>query len=292
MEYKKTVLSTALSVTGIYSVHYFEYAKDFAYSGQIHDFWELVYADKQSIIVTAGAKEVLLPMGHLYLHRPNEFHNIRCDGVKAANSIIISFDCYSTELLNIAGEVIGCSAQERTLLGAIVKEAGDAFLTPLGLAYTRHMQKSGTGHFGCEQLVRLYLEELLILLIRGNQRPKRSVKPLSNALLISVCEYLEKNVEQSLRFSDVKEQFSVSGSVIKKAFREHMDCGVMEYFNRLKVDAAKALIRESNLNFTEIADRLAFNNSQYFTTVFRRISGMTPSEYASSVRSGIESNES
>ncbi len=285
MEYKKTVLGTSMNVSGIYSVHYFEYAKDFAYSGEIHDFWELVYADKQSIIVTAGAKEVLLPMGHMYLHRPNEFHNIRCDGVKAANSIIISFDCHAPELMNIAGTKIACDAEQRALLGAIVREAGEAFLTPLGLSYTRHMQKSGTGPFGCEQLIRMYLEQLLIMLIRGNHRPKQALKPLRNTLLIAVCEYLEKNVEQALRFSDIKEHFNVSGSVIKKVFREHMDCGVMEYFNRLKVDAAKALIRESGLNFTEIADRLAFNNSQYFTTVFRRISSMTPSEYAASVRS-------
>ncbi len=284
MEYQKTVLSTALDVTGIYSVHYFEYAKDFAYSGEIHDFWELVYADKQSIIVTAGAKEVLLPMGHMYLHRPNEFHNIRCDGVKAANSIIISFDCYCPELMNIAGIKITCDGEQRSLLGAIVREAGEAFSTPLGIAYTRHMQKSGTGSFGCEQLLRMYLEQLLISLIRGNRRPQKALKPLRNKLLVSVCEYLEKNVEQALRFSDIQQHFNVSGSVIKKAFREHMGCGVMEHFNRLKIDAAKALIRESGLNFTEIADRLAFNNSQYFTTVFRRISSMTPSEYAASVR--------
>ncbi|MBR5782757.1 MAG: AraC family transcriptional regulator [Clostridia bacterium] len=37
-----------------------------------------------------------------------------------------------------------------------------------------------------------------------------------------------------------------------------------------------------------MADRLSFNTSQYFTTVFRRVSGMTPSEYAASVRSNFE----
>ena len=56
----------------------------------------------------------------------------------------------------------------------------------------------------------------------------------------------------------------------------------MEYFNRLKVEAAKQMIREQSYNFTEIADRLAFSTSQYFTTVFHRITGMTPSEYAKS----------
>jgi len=284
MDYQKTILDSPLSIDGVYSVHYFEYAKDFAYSGEIHDFWEIVYADKQSIIVTAGAEEVMLPMGHLYLHRPGEFHNLRCDGVKAANSVILSFDSHCPELMGIAGMVIACSNEEKALLGAIIREAGEAFSTPLGLAYTRRMQKSGKGAFGCEQLIRVYLEQLLILLIRGNRRPQSKALPENNALLMEVCAFLEKNVELSLHFSDIRERFNVSASVLKKAFREHMGCGVMEHFNRLKVDAAKEMIRESDLNFTEIADRLSFNTSQYFTTVFRRVSGMTPSEYAASVR--------
>jgi AraC-like DNA-binding protein len=67
-----------------------------------------------------------------------------------------------------------------------------------------------------------------------------------------------------------------------------MDCGAMEYFTRLKVDAAKQMIRENDLNFTEIADRLGFNTSQYFTTVFRRVTGMTPTEYAFSVKANFD----
>ena len=288
MDYKKTILNAPIYIDGVYTVHYFEYTKDFAYSGEIHDFWEIVYADKQSMYITAGKEEILLPMGHLYLHRPNEFHTIRCDGVKAANSVIVSFDCHCPELMNIAGMVIECSGEEKALLGAIIQEAMEAFSTPLGLAYTREMKKSDSGQFGCEQLILLYLQQLLILLIRGNHRSLPPQKPENNTLLIAVCDYLEKNVEMPLRFGDIREKFNVSASVIKKTFREHMNCGVMEYFTRLKIDAAKEMIRESDLNFTEISDRLSFNTSQYFTTVFRRVSGMTPSEYAASVRSNFE----
>ena len=291
MDYRKTLLENAVHIDGVYSVHYFEYAKDFAYSGELHDFWEIVYADKQSIYITAGAEEILLPMGHLYIHRPNEFHNIRCDGVKAANSVIVSFDCACPELMNIAGMVIAAGGEEKTLLGAIIREAEKAFSTPLGLAYTREMRKSGNGPFGCEQLICIYLEQLLIYLIRGNRRVLPPQKPENNTLLISICEYLEKHVGEALRFSDIRDHFNVSASVIKKTFRDHRDCGVMEYFTRLKVDAAKEMIRDGGFNFTEIADRLSFNTSQYFTTVFRRVSGMTPTEYAYSVRSSFEGLE-
>ena len=170
MEYVMTKLDNAVSVDGIYTVHYFEYAKDFAYSGEVHNFWELVYADKKSLYVTAGASEIHLAVGQMYLHRPNEFHNIRCDGSHAANSVIVSFSSDCEALLSIAGMVIDCTSEEKRLLGGMIKEAESVFSTPLGVPYIRIMQKSGKGAFGGEQLIRLYLEQLLILLVRGNGR--------------------------------------------------------------------------------------------------------------------------
>jgi hypothetical protein len=48
------------------------------------------------------------------------------------------------------------------------------------------------------------------------------------------------------------------------------------------------MIRSGNWNFTQISNLLSFNTPQYFTTVFRRITGMTPSEYVDSVRSNAD----
>lgn len=286
MDYTKTLLDTPVVVDGVYTVHYFEYTKDFAYSGELHNFWEIVYADKKRLFITAGAKEIELEVGQMYIHKPNEFHNIRCDGERAANSVILTFDCDCPELMSIAGMVITCDGEQRRLMGNIIKEATDAFSTPLGLAYTQVMEKSHTGGFGCEQLIKLYIEQLIILLVRGNRlNVQPIVKTDNNRLLANVCEYLEHNVEKHLRFEDIVREFNISASVLKRIFRDHMDCGVMEYFSRLKVDAAKQMIREQNFNFTEIASTLSFNTSQYFTTVFKRVSGMTPSEYANSVKS-------
>ena len=285
MDYTLTRLNRPLVVDGIYTIHYFEYAKDFAYSGEFHDFWEIVYADKKSLVITAGAKELTLQVGQMYIHKPNEFHKIRCDGTSAANSVILSFDCACPELMSIAGMVISCSADEKNLMGKIIAEATEAFATPLGASYTRVMEKATNADFGCEQLIQLYLEQLLILLIRGNKRsmPVKSA-PANETLLLRICEYLDANVEKRLQFEDIQKEFGVSASVIKRLFHANMNCGIMEYFTFLKIDCAKQLIRESDLNFTEIAEKLGFNTQQYFTTVFRRISGMSPSEYANSVK--------
>lgn len=283
MEYTKTLLTSSVTVDSIYTVHYFEYERDFAYSGEFHDFWEIVYADRKSLVLTAGSKEVRLEAGQMYIHKPGEFHNIRVEKNSTANSVIVSFDCDSPALDRIAGVIITCSAEEKRIIGGIVKEATAAFSTPLGNPHTAVMGKSKNGAFGCEQMIRLYIEQLLIFLIRGNSRTVTAKRSENPKLLISICDWLEKNVEKEIKFEDIIKEFNISASVIKRMFREQMDCGAMEHFTRLKIDAAKQMIRERELNFTEIADRLSFNTSQYFTTVFKRVSGMTPTEYAFSV---------
>jgi len=229
-----------------------------------------------------------LEAGQMYIHKPNEFHIICCDGMRAANSVIISFDCNCPELMSIAGIVINCSVEERRLMGSIISEATEAFITPLGIPHIRELEKSGKGLFGCEQMIQLYLEQLLIRLIRSNRQNVPMKNPDSNPLFLKICNFLENNVEKHLRFEDIIKEFNVSASVIKRLFHNHMNCGIMEYFQQLKIDAAKQMIREHEYNFTEIAGNLGFNSPQYFATAFRRISGMTPSEYANSVKSNWE----
>lgn len=283
MEYFKTYLTCPLSVEGIYTVHYFEYTKDFAYSGEMHNFWELVYADKKNLLITAGAKEVELEAGQIYIHKPNEFHNIRCDGKRAANSVIISFDCDSPELFSVAGQVLTADEEERKYIGNVVKEASSAFSTRLSDPYISVMEKAEDSDFCCEQLIRLNIEMLLISLIRSNKNKKPLAIKKNSTILAEITDYLSENVEKKVIFQDVVKKFNLSPSVLKKIFREQVGCGVMDYFTRLKIDRAKEMIREEKYNFTEISERLEFNNSQYFTTVFKRVSGMTPSEYAKSI---------
>ncbi len=290
MHYTKTKLCDSLTVDGVYTIHYFEYVKDFSYSGELHNFWELVYADRKALVLTSGAKEVRLEAGQLFLHKPNEFHNIRPDNQSVANSIIVSFDCNSEELLSIAGAVISCDSDQRRIIGGIIHEASQAFSTPIGSPYTSGIQISQDAPFGSAQMIRTYIEQLLISLVRGGHKPS-SRHNESPRLLIDICLWLEKNIDMQLHFNDILKQFNTSASVVKKLFVEHIGCGAMEYFTRLKIDAAKQMIRENELNFTEIADKLAFNTSQYFTTVFKRISGMTPTEYEFSVKANFNDGE-
>ena len=55
-----------------------------------------------------------------------------------------------------------------------------------------------------------------------------------------------------------------------------------------KIDAAKEMIRTGHLNFTQISERLGYTSIHYFSRQFKKLTGMTPSEYASSIKAMAE----
>lgn len=291
MDYVKVKLKSDVDIESVISLHYFEYAKDFAFSGEVHDFWEFVYADKDEVIVTAGGNEFLLKAKQFFLHKPMEFHNIRCNGETAASTVIVAFSSSSPALYNIAGKILECDADERKLMASIINEAKHAFSTPLGDPYTAELLRHSEQKFASEQLIKNYIEILLIHLIRQNEgleSEKISVNETHNLKLGRILSYLESNVENIISFTDVCEEFDISPSSLKKFFRNEVGCGVMEYYNRCQIDRAKQYIREGNMNFTAISEKLKFVSVQYFTRVFRNHTGMTPSAYKHSVFSMME----
>ena len=54
LDYRPLIPRRPVAVDRLYSVHYFEYTGSYAYPGERHDFWELLYVDKGSLLVTAG----------------------------------------------------------------------------------------------------------------------------------------------------------------------------------------------------------------------------------------------
>ena len=63
---------------------------------------------------------------------------------------------------------------------------------------------------------------------------------------------------------------------------------MLDHFSRMKMDAARRLIREGQLNITEISSRLGFSSVHYFSRRFKKLTGMTPTEYARSVKMLME----
>ncbi|HCL01480.1 MAG TPA: hypothetical protein DHW61_03545 [Lachnoclostridium phytofermentans] len=87
-----------------------------------------------------------------------------------------------------------------------------------------------------------------------------------------------------ITLQDTASYVGVSLSYLSALFKKQDGQNFIDYVNKSKVDRACELIREGGLKLNEISYRLGFENAYYFSKVFRRHVGVTPSEYQNELR--------
>ena len=294
MDYQAVKLKKHIEVEELFSVHYFEYSSSYAFPGEAHDFWEIVYVDSGSVNIGADGESRTLSRGQIIFHVPGEFHALAANGLEAPNLVVIAFGCHSPAMEFFRGYTGFLGAGERENLARAVEEARLAFLTPLDNPGTKSLERAENAPPGCEQLIRASLEELLLrLLRRGESMSGRESGRLrgGNAAAEAIREYLVQRLDQPLTVEQICRDNMIGCSQLQKLFHDETGGGVMDYFSGLKIKAARRLIREDRLNMTQIAQYLGFQSVHYFSRRFKQFTGMSPSEYAQSVKMLAETGQ-
>lgn len=301
MAYVGTKLRDSITVSKIYSIHYFEYMSDFAFEGEAHNFWEFICVDKGEVGVTAGDSFHVLKKGDVAFHKPNEFHNVTATGETAPNLVVAAFQC-DDEAMRFFNDRIFCIDEtERNILADIIIEARHCFDCRLDDPYLQNMPEKEPDQFGALQMIGIYLEHFLIHLIRrysnpivlGKKPPRteplKTTKSRSDAELFNrVVNYMEARLDSQITIEQICKDNLIGRSQLQKIFREQSSLGIIEYFSLMKVNAAKQMIRTNKLNFTQISEQLGYSSIHYFSRQFKKTTGMTPSEYASSIKAMSE----
>lgn len=116
------------------------------------------------------------------------------------------------------------------------------------------------------------------LLLDESQKVSRFMD--SSRLVAQAREYLMAHVHEQLTVREVCLHLGVSQTTLTEKFRREMNQGVMAYFTQLKVTEAKKRIQASASSIGEIAEALGFSSVNYFSKVFKRYTGVTPTEYS------------
>ncbi|MCQ5141562.1 AraC family transcriptional regulator [Enterocloster bolteae] len=293
MAYKSVVLEDSVTINRIISVHYFQYMSDFSFPGESHDFWELVCVDRGEIDALAGDRRLTLKKGNILFHKPNEFHNVLTNGKVSPSLVVIGFECHSPAIKSFEDQLMSVQDTEKELLAQIIVEARNTFSGRLDDPYQEELIfNSEPLTFGSAQLISHYLEQLMIHLYRryfSYSLPVRSSRFLAEACSGNdtynrIVRYMEEHLGERMTIDRICRDNLVGRSQLQKLFRDTKGCGVIEFFSMMKIDTAKQMIRDNQLNFTQIADRLGYNSIHYFSRQFKQITTMTPSEYATSIR--------
>jgi AraC-like DNA-binding protein/ligand-binding sensor protein len=108
-----------------------------------------------------------------------------------------------------------------------------------------------------------------------NRTQKQTSQHLSRAI-----EYVRQHYASDLSLSAVADKVFVSKYYLSHLFQKEMKTTCSSYIRRIRIEMAKRFIKEDNTALIqEIANRVGFNDANYFTKVFKKLSGVTPKEY-------------
>ena len=285
MNYVKSPVKNVVIVSKLVTLHYFELGPEFRFAGERHDFWEMVYIDSGSAVVTAEEDELRLSQGQLIFHHPNEFHAIRSNGDIRAAVFIITFECRSPAMHPFERSLFTLPSELKSLISAMIDEGRRAYDLPFFDPYLSELVPREDAPVGAQQMLRIYLESFLIMLLRKDI-PRRDeggslrfTQLYDDPLVAEVIRFLEENLCRRISMADVCAEIGYGRTHVSEKFRTVTGHGVMEYFTILKIAEAKRLLRERRRNVGEISELLAFESPQYFSRRFKELTGVSPAEY-------------
>lgn len=101
----------------------------------------------------------------------------------------------------------------------------------------------------------------------------------SNQIISSALHKVKHHYFEDITLDQVAEELNVSVFYLSKLFRKHMGINFTEYLTQLRIDHAKRLLAEGNRSIKEVAYAVGFNSQSYFSKIFKKYTGLAPSEY-------------
>ena len=273
MIYNKIILPDIISIRTIVSLFTAEISK-YKISPDMHDFWELAYVRENSFSVIVDDKLYELGTGDIIIYPPLAVHI----GAHEQDSVvdIFSFDSDSEALYELAGRIIRASGEDRELIEQIMA-LGRCGIRSIGNDIDANNIKSCT----TEALYKLKKKiELLLVGIYAREAKDNKISAKRGDYGERLIAYLKMNINKQLSLEDMARELSISVSRLKAISGDILGTSPIDYFITLKIEAALRLIDDGRLNFTEISERLGFSSVHYFSKLFKKRIGMSPSEYA------------
>lgn len=100
----------------------------------------------------------------------------------------------------------------------------------------------------------------------------------------TVKRYIMNHYKEDIDRNDVAAVAYITPNYLSKRFRAEMGMSLREYINHLRIEEAKRLLLSTNATISEVASAVGYDNISYFSTVFRKICGMSPLEWCGGKR--------
>lgn len=232
--------------------------------------FELTFVINGNINYWVGSRQYLASGYDVFITRPNEIHSTNYEPVSIGEIIWFQLDISDPEHL------LFLDTEASLRLFHSLSSLTHYTLNVSGTSILRHIQRAFelTAAQNNQYRIASILHFLLWELIEIDQHSISQTTPdIESALL-----YIKEHITQELSMNELADVASLSVSQFKQKFKLQVGISPRNYINFNKIKAAKKSLLQ-NIPITKVAMDLGFNSSSYFSTVFKRYTACSPSEY-------------
>jgi AraC-like DNA-binding protein len=276
-----------IRIEAIHAIFYSELKNTHIFKGESHDFWEFMYVDHGHIIGHIESNNMMVEKGYGILIKPNDFHDLYGNGRDASNIVNFSFVCKFDGLNQVCNRVQKLS----TFQSNILKSLFVALELPKTSLYKLNLYTALDGSItGKQQMISNLLEVFLIDFYQSNitTRNTDQLSILSpeelNKDAANILSVIYSNINIKIDLDFISEKTGYTAERIRKIIKQNFDAPLKVLVNQIKINKAKTLLRETDMNISEISEFLGFSRIGYFSDVFTSIVGMRPIDYISSIK--------
>lgn len=263
-------VSQGLRIENLYTFFYHEKEQGFLFPGESHPMLELTYVDQGELHSVVDGQDFLLQQGNLVLYGPDQWHMQYADIGVAPRFVTISFDATQGDLSALYNRRFRLPQSAVALLQQMLRE------------------QERMDVFSNDMILHLLSLVLLTLQREANAPGERLRIPRAvhneNEIIRRAQQCISVHIRDRLSVPIVARNVNVSPSYLTALFHKHLQISPGEYIRRIKLQESKQMIRENAMNFTQIAAVLQYSTVHHFSRQFKEKFGITPSEYAKSVR--------
>ena len=281
-------LENVISVKTIRSVKSLDLRKQ-RVAGGICEFSKIYYVEQGASVVFVDGKQFSLDEGNMIIYGPGAY----CGKSPYYNpgGIVkeIHFEVDSSVMGSIYNRPFRLNLHQRMHFGKLITKGQLLFESITNSSGDERMQFIENVDPRDIQQLKNQLE--LFLLDISYKIEKK--KPLANnspknqtyqQQMDKLTDYLMKRINQNPTIKEIQSELFVSESTLRRIVKKSKGCGVIAYFQELKLREAKKLIISTSLSVTEVSNHLGFYSVAYFSAWFKRKTGVSPTEYAKTSR--------
>ncbi len=232
------------------------------------DFQLLYVASGKTHFYFEEGKDTVVSAGNMVLYRPKEPQKYVYYGSEQAEVYWVHFT--GSNVRNIL-KSYGITNDMRVIPAGTLLEYSRIFKQMI-----QELQQCRAGY---EELLAMLLRQIFIIINRQMTKERTLKSDYLDTEMELALEYFNTNYNKDLNIEDYAASRGMSVSWFIRTFKQYAGTTPMQYIVALRITNAQMLLETTNYNVTEIGNFVGYDNPLYFSRIFKKQKGFSPSEY-------------